>query len=376
MRDKRVGIALMGPYPPTIGGVATYIQHMIHSPLRFKYDFIPVQTMSRFHGTMGYSKETCVHKIVRILGDTIALIRTLRRSLPGIVHINTSFDRGGFERDVLNLFISKVFRKKVLFQIHGGRLDKFKEEGFFLTRWLLPLIFKMADTVAVLSDLQKRPFQSGDVHRRVRVFPNMIDVGQFQADLNEVKPYPFPENRVIITFVAARFYKEKGIFELIQAARIVSAVNHRVLFILVGDGDQKQVLQRICENEGIGEYVRFTGFLDGISIKRILKASDIFVLPSHAEGFPFVILEAMCAGLPIVATGVGAIPEMIEDGKNGYVIDVGDAVTLAEKLLFIAKNKGLRESMSRENLEKVEKTYDSRIVVSQFDAAYRSLLHR
>jgi glycosyltransferase involved in cell wall biosynthesis len=116
------------------------------------------------------------------------------------------------------------------------------------------------------------------------------------------------------------------------------------------------------------------GYLHGDEKLEIFFESDIFILPSYGEGLPITILEAMAAGLPIIATSVGAIPEIIEDGKNGFLTEAGDYVGLAKKILKLARDMKLRQEMGKNNIEKIERQYNKDLIVSKLSAEYEKLL--
>jgi glycosyltransferase involved in cell wall biosynthesis len=103
-----------------------------------------------------------------------------------------------------------------------------------------------------------------------------------------------------------------------------------------------------------------------------MAASDVFALPSLSEGFPIVSLEAMASGLPIVATKVGGLPEIVEDGQNGFLVEPRNPGQIAERALLLLNNDKLRQRISGNNKEKV-KEFSWENVVSRLEGLYRSL---
>ena len=122
--------------------------------------------------------------------------------------------------------------------------------------------------------------------------------------------------------------------------------------------------------------LRSSKFRDGLRIKyKYYKQADIYVLPSYAEGLPMSILEAASYGLPIVATRVGGIPEIIDDGVNGFLIDPGDKGALTDRLLRLIENPELRSQMGRAAYQKVKEKFDVDTVVKQLDSLYQEFLN-
>ncbi len=153
------------------------------------------------------------------------------------------------------------------------------------------------------------------------------------------------------------FYPEKNYAALIKAAKLIKTLppaqqKRNVVFLINGDGQQRHLLESLIKDCGLQK----TFFLPGAIWpgSKFLKAFDVFVLPSTKEGFPYAILEAMAAGVPIVASDVGGIPEMIKNGQNGFLVKPNDHEALAEKILQILENPSLAQKFSASALQKVK----------------------
>ena len=143
-----------------------------------------------------------------------------------------------------------------------------------------------------------------------------------------------PEARILL--FAGRCEKDKGAGELLQAFASIAAEEASALLVLAGDGGARGDLERQARRASLAGRVRFVGQLGRKSLALFLKAADVFVLPSYGEGMPNALLEAMAVGLACVATPVGGIPEVIEDGVNGLLVPVqsAGAIVAAVKMLF------------------------------------------
>lgn len=146
----------------------------------------------------------------------------------------------------------------------------------------------------------------------------------------------------IVVGTVANFYKTKGLKYLVEAAKIINADQEmkEAVFVIIGDGTEREKLELQIKESGIKNKVFLTGKLP--DARKYLAAFDIFVLPSVKEGFSWALLEAMAAKLPVVATNVGAAPEIIEDGKNGFLVEPRKPELLAQKIKELTDDEHLR----------------------------------
>jgi glycosyltransferase involved in cell wall biosynthesis len=126
--------------------------------------------------------------------------------------------------------------------------------------------------------------------------------------------------------------------------------------------------------EKIAKYIKHVKVISGQEKYDYYMSSDIFVLPSYAENMPNVLLEAMAAGLPVVVSNVGANPEIVEDGVNGFIIKPGDINAIADRIVKLAEDSNLRKSMGQINLKLAKEKYDMSIVAEKIDKLYQGLL--
>jgi glycosyltransferase involved in cell wall biosynthesis len=147
----------------------------------------------------------------------------------------------------------------------------------------------------------------------------------------------------IIIGTLANLYPTKGIKVLIETAEYFKS-NENVVFMVIGDGPERKNLEELIKQKGLEKKIFLMGQMkDGF---KLLPAFDIFVLPSVKEGFPFSILEAMAAKLPVIATHVGAVPEIIDNGKNGFIVEPCNPAALAGKIKELIANDHLFKEFS------------------------------
>lgn len=172
----------------------------------------------------------------------------------------------------------------------------------------------------------------------------------------------------------ARLYPEKGHARLLEHwPDIVRKVPSAVLWIY-GVGPLQKELEALHEEFGLGESVRFLGFASNLMDE--LSLCDVQIHPSFNEGVPLAICSGMAAGLPIVSTAVGGIPEVIENGKSGYLVDVDDMESLKDRAVSLLQDSSLRKRMGSEAKRFIAEEYSLEAAVAILAQSYRSLVGR
>ncbi len=177
-----------------------------------------------------------------------------------------------------------------------------------------------------------------------------------------------PESPIIVNIGILR--KVKGHEVTIKAARILSKVIPDAKFLLVGDGPGRKRLHQMVDEMGLKNVI-FTGFLP--DVKEVLEVADISVLSSWSEGIPQSLLQSMAAGVPVVATRVGGVPEVVIDGENGFLIDPGDYEGLAERINMIL-NDGIDEHILAKAKETVRHNHTRKKMLDKIESLYERLL--
>lgn len=372
LRNK---ILMVGPLPPTVGGITTCMLNILTSDLSKEYEFIPFTTSRPterlvkdfydytliFH--MGL--KCLIRAALTTLHHIIVFPISLAKRNPKIVHIHTT-DYLPFWESSIYIFLSKMFHRKIVLHIHATSFDKFYENGNSLLKYLTRETLNIADKIIVLSSRSKSFFAKLVPEYKLAVIPNAVKGAIF---CNELKRH-IKSNVVKVLFIGGTEAKRKGVYDVLRAIPVV-AEKHRsnILFAFVGECDVEK-LRTICKEENVSNYVEILGYLETEEKRKIISLSDIYILPSYSEGLPIAMLEAMAAGLPIISTPVGSIPEVIEEGVNGYLIKPGDYHELAEKILVLAEDKQLRQMMGKKNVEKIRREYDEKIVMQKLAKIY------
>lgn len=210
------------------------------------------------------------------------------------------------------------------------------------------------------------------VKDKVVVIPNGVDLELFRP-LNKTKcknVLHIDENELNILYVG-KLEEYKGISYLIRAIGEISNKNKNIRLTIVGKG-KKRIFQELCRKLGVKAI-----FLEDIPEKElpiIYSSADVFVLPTvTTEGFGIVILEAMACGVPVVATNVGGIPEIVEDGENGLLVPPKSSTALSNAIIYLLENDEVRNKMKRRGLKKVRE-YSWDIATKKTKEVYEDII--
>ncbi len=207
---------------------------------------------------------------------------------------------------------------------------------------------------------------------KVHVIPNVFDWSHFQ-------PYPKEEARRKLHLSSdlpafgfvGRLEEQKGLTYLIEAAALLSS-ELRFVVAVIGSGPLEKELREKAKHSGLSESIRFFGSLDDAS--SLLTAFDILVLPSLWEGLPNILIEAMASEVPIVATAVGGVPELVQDGYTGLLVKSGDSYALAEGIRKTVAEKETALRLARQAREYVKKRFDLPHIVRAYEDIYREVV--
>jgi glycosyltransferase involved in cell wall biosynthesis len=240
-------------------------------------------------------------------------------------------------------------------------------------RWLDKMVLKRFDRVAVVSQQLKNEVECcGIAEGKVSVIPNGIAACREDRALRETLrgTLGLGANEIVIGTVG-RLSPEKGHRFLLEAASRLVRSGVKVKFLLVGDGPLREALAEKARELGIACRVVFTGVRDDAA--DLVSLMDVFVLPSLREGMPMALLEAMARGIPSVATAVGEVPAMLDDGRNGALVPAADAARMAKAILLLIRDRAAASALSIRAAEKVKAEYSSEIMAEKYLALYRSI---
>jgi len=261
---------------------------------------------------------------------------------PDLLHAHFSYP-DGFGM----IGLAKKWKVPFVISALGTLERKVAYEGSYTSRQIFEAMNCADKVLSVSEDLKNHIVNLGISEDKVSVVPNGVDIEKFKPAGKEYarNMLNLPQDKKIVMFVGA-LKKIKGVDYLIEAAK--SFLDTNISLYMVGrDDGMKKSLEKKAHELKIGNYIKFTGPLNHEDIPLWLSASDILVLPSLSEGRPNVILEAFACEVPVVATNVGGVPELMINGKTGYLVPAKNPMELSEKVNKLLVDRDLRIKMGK-----------------------------
>jgi len=369
----RPRVLVVGPGPAQVGGVTTFIQILMSSRLvAEKYELIHLDT-SRAAEDVPSAGRFSLRNLSYLLSQIYRLVLIAARQHPVVMHIAVtsgwSFWKGG-----AFLLTGRALRMRSMAHLHGGYFRDYYWKCSRPVRRLIGWVFRRADVVIALSS-QWQGFLLNEVRSdlRVVVMPNSVDT-QFAAAA-EQDDYASRQSGNVVLFVGG-LARAKGVFDILRAAPLVLASRTDAVFLFAGGAPEPRILeemQRYSADANLEKAVQFLGEVTGQAKLDLFRRATLFVLPSYIEGLPFSLLEAMAVGLPVVTTPVGAIPEIIEDGSNGFLIRPGDYEALARCIIQLLEDESLGRRMELVNRQLIRDHFMPDAAMTQLVAIYDRL---
>ena len=295
---------------------------------------------------------------------TFIFLLTAKKEIK-IVHLHGA-SYNSFYRKYLFFKLSKIFNKTVVYHIHGAEYHLFYKNSNNLTKLFIQDFLNNADCVICLSDGWRNFFQANFEPKQIEVVPNVVpEVAKFTRTSSCNLPLKF----LFLGHISER----KGVWLLLETIKEnKNELLGKVLFQIGGNGETER-LKSTIKNFGIEEMVEFIGWVSTEKKEKYLQESDVFILPSFNEGLPISVLEAMSYHLPILSTSVGGIPEIVEDGKNGILIEPGNKKELIEAIKLMIGNADFRNSAANISYRKVQPHFPGQ-VRKKLKRIYKELL--
>jgi glycosyltransferase involved in cell wall biosynthesis len=355
-----------------MGGMATYYQTLLNSSLHEQVELWFVQTSSqkREFSSSGRATFSNLISAIRDCGRFTWAIVTNR---PQITHIGTAAGLSLLKNSFC-VFFAKFFGTHVLLHPHCSLSVLYHERSKWW-QWYFRQVIHCTNGIVVIS---KEWLQLRSIIPDCQVYylPNAIDLKVYHSIAAKNQAQETREKQLRVLYLGY-LGKVKGSFDILNTALEVRSQGMSMIFDLVGaelSPGELGLLRERGKNEKLGNIVKIHAPAKGTDKLDYFRDADIFIYPSYYEGMPMAVLEAMACGLPIVASWVGGLPDLVHDGVNGILIEPGKPEQLASALNKLAKDPDLRASMGKASYQLACEQYDIDQHVAQLVSIYKKLL--
>lgn len=369
-------VLLVGHIVKTHGGVSRFQKDLLNS--RIHYDFIHFNTARppklRSVPVTGYDElfsaglRRAAIAIVITGWHLLKFPWVLIRQRPVILHI-AAVTYWPFWESAIYLLMGKIKGVKVVFHMLAP-FDAFYQRSYAKIRSLIRSVLRRADHVVCLSERDKAVMSTFLPSRSVSVLRSNVRVSAGSATDVDRRG----RQRINVIFIGGLDPFRKGIYDILKALPMVIGVCRNVRFTFTGGDNVRDALDNSLDPL-FTPWVSFRGWISEAEKVALYRAADLLLLPSYEEGLPYVIVEAMAGGLPIISTPVGAIPEVIEEGINGFLIDPGDYEALAQRIVRLCQDDELRLQISHTNRDKARRLYAQELIFQKLEAIYDRLVN-
>lgn len=258
---------------------------------------------------------------------------------------------------------------KVVTTLHGTDITLVGNNASF--KPVTCLTIQRSDAVTAVSRyLEEETRRQFDIERPIDVVYNFIDPDRHDREIPSCIPPCTCLEQVTLMHIS-NFRPVKRVRDVVRIfAQVAEKMDARL--ILVGDGPETPVAEQVAKELGVLDRVTFVGVVDRVA--PLLPAADLFLLPSASESFGLVALEAMASGVPVIASDVGGLPEVVEHGATGYLAPVGDVDRMAEYAIDLLSDCAQQKAFARAAQERAAQFFDYRKIVPQYEAIYERTL--
>ena len=343
--NQRKGVAIIGT--KARGGIHAVIENHIQAGVYSDYQRYVI--VSHDDGSM-------FKRFYVYFTALWTLVGLLCRGKLAICHLHGSH-KGSIYRKALFVFVCKLFNCKVIFHLHGSVFARVYDDATVFYQSIVQYVLTSADSVFVLSNY----------------WANYVSAITPDADVNVINNFPSPvferlfeerqfnQNGNLSLLFLGYVGKRKGIYDLVDAVSLLKQQGTTGFTITVGGNGEVAKLQQIIEERELCDYFNVVGWVTGEQKYELMKSADVLLLPSHNEGLPIAILEAMSSGLAVISTTVGGIPEAIPDDFSGLLIEPGDKRALADALLKYIINRNFVEGAALNARHRYDLHYSSTV---------------
>lgn len=353
---------------PATGGMKKYLQLLTDNIDKEKYNIYLVGNKQYLKGFFTFKNIFFIpiKSKINLFTDflcVVKLLKIIKRYKINLLHSQ------GFKATSLSAFVCFFTKTPLVSSIHTFLENKFYLKIFSVLSKLLKKIITGSETLR--SDLIK----NGIEKQRIITIYNGIDIHNDLISNEKIKnkkiELGFSEDYLLVGNVS-RFAKQKGIKYYLESIPDVLKEIDNVRFLLVGEGPEEKNIKKTIEELNIQKFIKILPYQENIN--EILSILDLLILSSVSDVFPMIILEAMRKQIPVVATKVGGIPELINSEENGILVESKNSSALSKAIISLLNDEEKRKNMGKRGKEILEKKFTKEIMVENTIKVYEEIL--
>ncbi|HUP96561.1 MAG TPA: glycosyltransferase family 4 protein [Usitatibacter sp.] len=296
-------------------------------------------------------------KAMKAATSWLAFMGRLLGGMVALLHVHIASD-ASFWRKSLFIVPARFFGVPYILHMHGGDFATFyRKRCGPIARAFLRSLYRHAEVVIALSEEWRAALAEAIPGIRLVVVPNPVEM--------PATPAAVEEGPVRVLYLGV-VKEAKGVYDLLNAWTVVLAAHPDAKLVLAGSGELDRA-RALATELGIADSVELPGWTAGEAKAALLRTAHVFVLPSHFEALPMAVLEAMAAGLPIVATRVGGIPDAVAHERDGILFEPRDRAQLAQALARLVADPALRASMGASSRRHAAETFSAAVIVPRVE---------
>ena len=360
---------MVGPVPEPYNGMTVVTSMVLRSRLRDVFDIVHLDTSD--HRPVSNVGRVDVQNVALGVMSAVRLLRDAILCRVDAIYLPIAKNRVGFLRDAVLLLEARALRRTTIVHFHARGFDEFVTAEAWWMRRLVRLALRTPRThVIVLGACLSGEFEGLIPHDRVHVVPN--GVADQCVDVGRLSSAP-------TVLHLSTLWSAKGVFEVLESAVRLRSRIPGIRYQFAGtwySDDERARAMDLVAREGLAHEVEFLGPVEPSERMRLLTSATVMAFPSHSEGHPLVVLEALSAGLPVVTTRTGAIPEIITNGREGFLVDVGDVEGLTCRIAEIVTDPELRRRLRANARSRYEAEFTADRFTDRLGDVWQNVLRR
>ncbi|MFN2501632.1 MAG: glycosyltransferase family 4 protein [Pyrinomonadaceae bacterium] len=340
----------------TRGGISTLISGILNSSVAQQFSITYIETQAEDFGK--------IRKMALALAAGFRFICNSITTSYELTYVHLG-SNASLYRESMYIALARILRQRVVVHFHAGDMDHYYSRQPRLGQRFISWSLKRCTDFIAVSEASATRLRKHAPNAAITVIPNAIKTSSF-SDRKQLR-FKARGEPVRVLFVGA-MGKLKGERDLIEALAMVDCDSTALSVSLLGYGSDG--IRDLCTRSGVGQLIDHLGPVPASEGIKYFERADIFVLPTYAEAMPISVIEAMAAGLPVITTKVGGIPELIEHGVDGFLVEPGDIKSIAATIETLINDKHLRRQVGLRAQDKARKQMD----ISSFEEKLSSYL--